>query len=518
MDSEVLYNIKEDPKKEICDVLILGTGISGLYASLNIDPKYKVILICKKRLDQNNSSLAQGGIAACIDENDDFYSHYEDTLRAGAYYNREATTKAMIKEAPNHIEKLLEYGVLFDRDELGNLKVTKEGGHSKRRILHVKDATGKEVIRALGEEVKKRKNIKVYENTFAIKLLTYEKKVCGVLAINNNKNIIYQSKVVILATGGVGQVYKNTTNPDTATGDGIAMALGVGANIKDMEFIQFHPTALYDKDHGQKFLISEAVRGEGAILKNIKGEAFMKKYHPMKDLAPRDIVARSIFIEKEKTKKPYVYLDITHKSPDFIKNRFPTIYNRCLEKGMDMTKEYIPVCPVAHYTMGGIDTDINGKTNIDRLYACGECACSGVHGANRLASNSLLEGIVFAKRAVDHIHKNIDSLDLLPISIERYGYVIKSNIDMKKIKERIKEIMDEKVSIIRNGQNLFDAYKEIEKIENMIKDKVYIIDEYECMNLCTIAKLIIDASLKRTKSMGAHYRTDEERKTCIINF
>ncbi|WP_053955388.1 L-aspartate oxidase [Inediibacterium massiliense] len=520
MNNKIFGSVEEDPKKEICDVLILGTGVSGLYSSLNIDSKYQIILISKTTLDQNNSSLAQGGIAACIDEHDDFFSHYEDTLRAGAYYNREETTKVLIKEAPNNIEKLLEYGVMFDRDEFGHLKVTKEGGHSKRRIVHVKDATGKEVIRALGEEVKKRKNIKLYENTFAVKLFTYEGKVCGVLAIKDNQKVIYQSKVVILATGGAGQVYKNTTNPHTATGDGIAMAVNVGAKIKDMEFIQFHPTALYDQYHDQKFLISEAVRGEGAILRNIKGEAFMKKYHPMKDLAPRDIVARSIFIEKEKTKKSHVYLDITHKSSDFIKERFPTIYNRCLEDGIDMTKEYIPVSPVQHYTMGGIDTDVNGKTNIDRLYACGECACSGVHGANRLASNSLLEGIVFGKRVADHIHKTIDSLDLLPIHIEQEqkGCRIKNNIDTQKIKERIKKMMDAKVFIMRNEKDLLYAHKEIEKIENIIKDQTSTIDEYECMNLCIVAKLIIDASLKRTKSIGAHYRIDEEGRNCIINF
>ncbi|QEK10912.1 L-aspartate oxidase [Crassaminicella thermophila] len=508
-------------KKKYCDVVVIGTGVAGLFTALNIDHKYRVIIISKTELDENNSNLAQGGIAACIDDQDDFQSHYEDTIRAGAYYNREEATKILIEEAPKNIEKLLAYGTNLDRDEKGRLKATREGGHSKRRVLHAKDATGREIIRALAKEVRGRGNIDIQENVFAIDIITNQNAICGVLALDEKEQkVIYRTKAVVLATGGVGQVYKNTTNPSVTTGDGIAMAYRAGANIKDMEFIQFHPTAMYDKEYGQKFLISEAVRGEGAILRNADGEAFMKKYHKMADLAPRDIVARSIFIEKVKTGKPYVYLDITHKDAEFIKNRFPTIYKKCLEKGIDMTKEYIPVSPVQHYIMGGIYTDTNGKTNIKGLYACGECACTGVHGANRLASNSLLEGIVFGNRVVtalnDYVAKAvIRALPMLPMIKYENKY---EKINLYKVKERLQDIMDEYVSIVRNEKGLKYALKEVEKMyQALLRDKISV-KYYECINMCIVGMLIIKAALKRKESLGAHYRVDTEGQGCIINF
>lgn len=523
-------------RQETCDVVVLGTGVAGLFTALNIDPKYSVTILSKGKLEDNNSNLAQGGIAACVDGEDDFKSHYDDTMRAGAYYNRKDTTKILIEEAPKNIEKLLTYGTNFDRDEDGKLKVTREGGHGRRRIVHVKDATGREVIRALAQEIKHRENIDLYENVFCVDLLTNQNEVCGVLGINENKEkIIYRSKGVVLATGGVGQIYRNTTNPAVTTGDGIAMAYRAGARISDMEFIQFHPTALYGKENGQKFLISEAVRGEGAILRNTKGEAFMKKYHKMADLAPRDIVARCICIEREKSGKSYVYLDITHKSPEFIKNRFPTIYNRCLETGIDITKEYIPVAPVEHYSMGGIYTDIDGKTNIEGLYACGECACTGVHGANRLASNSLLEGIVFGGRVVASLNKYIENKKIKALDIgPTIEYKKQNNLDFNKIKEKIQNIMDEDVSIMRSQKGLTYALKEVEKIYSTlisgrlrpstsggVEDSLVkgdIIKYYECINICSVASLIIKAALKRKASIGAHYRVDTEGKGCIINF
>ncbi|TCO71019.1 L-aspartate oxidase [Marinisporobacter balticus] len=506
--------------QEICDVIVLGTGIAGLFTALNVDPRYKVMVLSKGKLEDNNSNLAQGGIAACVDPKDDCISHYEDTLRAGAFYNRKDTTKVLIEEAPKNIKKLLTYGTNFDRDEAGNLRVTREGGHSKRRILHAKDATGREVIRSLAEEIKDRGNIVVCENVLGIDLLTNKNTVCGVLAVNEKEEkIIYRSKVVVLATGGVGQIYRNTTNPAVTTGDGIAMAYRAGAKILDMEFIQFHPTAMYDKENGQKFLISEAVRGEGAILRNTKGEAFMKKYHKKADLAPRDIVARSIFTEKIKLGKPYVYLDITHKNPDFIKNRFPTIYKRCIEERIDMTKEYIPVSPVQHYSMGGIYTDVDGKTTIEGLYACGECACTGVHGANRLASNSLLEGLVFGNRVVASLNKYILNIEIKPLPmISSVQYKGINDFVLDKMRENIQNIMDEHVSIMRSQKGLGYALKEVEKIRSALLGNGKSVKYYECVNICTVAILIIKAALKRKESLGAHYRVDTEGQGCIINF
>ncbi|MCT4620882.1 MAG: L-aspartate oxidase [Marinisporobacter sp.] len=520
MKSRYISGFHDVNDKKDCDVVIIGTGVAGLFTALNIDSKKEIIILSKTKIDNNNSNLAQGGIAACVDEDDDFKSHYEDTLRAGAYYNRSETTHVLIQEAPKNIKKLLDYGTNFDQNENGNLRVTREGGHSKRRILHAKDATGRELIRSLSVEIKSRKNIVVDENVFGIDLITNQNRVCGVLAVNEKgEKIIYQSKAVVLATGGIGQIYKNTTNPEVTTGDGIAMAHRAGGVIHDMEFIQFHPTAMYSEKNGQKFLISEAVRGEGAVLRNIKGEAFMKKYHKLADLAPRDIVARSIFTEKMITNVPYVYLDITHKSPSFIKNRFPTIYERCLEEGIDMTKEYIPVSPVQHYIMGGIYTDIDGKTNVEGLYACGECACTGVHGANRLASNSLLEGIVFGNRVVDSLTHYISNSNLTPLPvIPNIQYTTHKDLDFDHIKEKLENIMDEYVSIVRSQNGLKIALKEMEKLRNQLagceEDRRY----YECVNMCTVAILIIKAALKRKESLGAHYRVDTEGKGCIINF
>jgi len=502
-------------RKEDYDVLVVGTGIAGLFAALNISHEYRVLLITKDRLEKNNSNLAQGGIAACIDPQD-FEAHYEDTLRAGSYHNEKDATHVMIEEAPISIEKLMEYGVNLDRDSSGRLMVTREGGHSKRRVLHVKDATGREIIRALGEEIRKRPNIILQEKIFAIDILTDQDRCIGILALNEKgEKLVFKSNAVVISSGGIGQVYKNSTNPEVATGDGIAMAFRAGAKIEDMEFIQFHPTALYTPEPGQKFLISEAVRGEGAILRNIHGEAFMEKIHEMKDLAPRDIVARNIFNQIEKTKTPYVYLDITHKGREFIMERFPTIYKRCLSEGIDMTKEYIPVAPAEHYVMGGIGTDLDGETGITGLYACGECARTGVHGANRLASNSLLEGAVFGHRTALSINKNLyqglyGSPDV--IINHKTKNILRSDhsTDYDSLRDSLVSAMEEYVSIIRSEEGLLKAKKETESIMNtLIGNPRESIPYFELMNMVTVALLIIKAALKRKESLGAHYRIDD---------
>ncbi|MFZ5965549.1 MAG: L-aspartate oxidase [Bacillota bacterium] len=504
------------PVMHQCDVLVIGSGIAGLYTALNIDPIYRVMIVTKTSLDAGSSSLAQGGIAACVDPADDFHSHYEDTIKAGAYYNQEKSTEIMIMEAPANIHRLLEYGTNLDKDEQGKLKVTREGGHSKRRVLHAKDATGREVIRALIQEVGKRKNIEVNENTFAIDLIIDRGQCRGMKAVDNQGKLhVFESRMTVMATGGIGQVYKNTTNPQEATGDGIAMAYRAGAKVSDMEFVQFHPTAMYTAKPGQRFLISEAVRGEGAVLRNIHGEAFMEKVHPLKDLAPRDIVARSIFSEMANTNHPCVYLDITHKAPEYIQTRFPMIYGRCLEESIDMTREWVPVAPAEHYIMGGIETDENGKTTMAGIYACGECARTGVHGANRLASNSLLEGLVFGNRGAQSINLELNEMkDQQPET--RLEYKIEkcySSIEIEEMKSRLRNIMDKYVSIIRNEEGLKQAAREIDEIKRIILHKKYSgISYYELLNMINVAALIVEAALKRKESLGAHYRDDQDRR------
>lgn len=499
----------EKINKEYCDVVIVGTGISGLYTALNIDKRYRVKVLTKDKMNENNSNLAQGGIAACINKENNMKSHIEDTLIAGSYYNDKEAVRILVNEAPENIKKLVEIGTIFDKDEKGNLMVTREGGHSERRILHSKDQTGKEIIRALTEEIKKRDNIKVNEEAFVIDILNHNNKCVGVLVKNNKKIYALFTKVVVLSTGGIGQVYKNTTNSSVATGDGIAMAYRAGAKVSDMEFVQFHPTAFYSENDRKRFLISEAVRGEGAVLKNSKDEAFMKNYHELKDLAPRDIVAKAILTEMKKDDKSNVYLDITHRDKNFIKNRFPHIYKECLNRGIDITKQYIPVCPVQHYIMGGIKADYKGRTNIDCLYACGETASIGVHGANRLASNSLLDAIVFGNRIAQDIDQRIASESICDLNLVYKDNKKELKDDLKKIKERIREVMNEYAFIFRSQEGLNKARIIIEEIikelDSFCKDSI---EYYECVNISYTAYLIIISALKRKESLGSHIITN----------
>jgi len=516
MKTRYLSGFDKETVVQAYDAVVIGTGIAGLFAALNIDPSLKVLVITKDVLEWNNSNLAQGGIAACVDSKDDFEVHYQDTLRAGSYHNESVATHMMIEEAPISIEKLIEYGVKLDRDEKGKLEVTREGGHTNRRILHAKDATGREIIRALGEELRKRSNITLRERVFAIDIITVNNRSLGVTVVDNSGNkALCKGGVVVIASGGIGSIYQNSTNPKIATGDGIAMAYRAGAIVRDMEFVQFHPTALYNDESGQKFLISEAVRGEGAVLRNIHGEAFMENLHEMKDLAPRDIVARSIINEIQKTNIPYLYLDITHKGRAYIMERFPTIFEKCMSIGIDISKEYIPVAPAEHYLMGGIESNLNGETSIKGLYACGECARTGVHGANRLASNSLLEGAVFGYRAAMHINNEILNYENANINISLDNSIAndkkaESNIDLKHLHEEIALTMDKYVAISRNQIDLTKAKEIISGIndlldENPMNDIYY----YELMNMATVALLIIEAALERKKSLGAHYRIDD---------
>ncbi|NTV90574.1 MAG: L-aspartate oxidase, partial [Clostridiales bacterium] len=405
-------------KKEYHDAIIIGSGIAGVYTALEISPEADIAILTKETLDISNSVLAQGGIAVSLDKKDSPELHLKDTLYAGVGLCDEECVWLLVKEAAENIHRLCDFGVNFDKKELDKVKditgkndpkdekdnefqelsLTREAAHSMNRIIHAGDTTGKEVCDKLISVVKTRENIQIFENTFVIDLITEDGKCKGVLICNYDGSDmrLMLSDIIICATGGYGQLYSNTTNPEVATGDGISMAYRAGAELTDLEFIQFHPTVLYHPEN-KSFLISEAVRGEGAQIKNILGERFMPGYHELAELAPRDVVSRSIFMEMQKTGTSNVYLDITFKEKEYLENRFPNIYKTCLGYGIDISKTMIPIAPAEHYCMGGIKADPQGKTNIEGLFACGECASNGIHGANRLASNSLLEGLVFGR-------------------------------------------------------------------------------------------------------------------------
>lgn len=393
--------------KKTYDVVIVGTGAAGLYGALQFDESVKVLVISKRELSLSNSSLAQGGVAAVLDsDNDNFKLHIADTLIAGKYKNDPAAIEVLVTEGPRDVLNLKKLGVAFDLDNTGKLQMTLEAGHSRHRIVHHKDSTGKAITDVLIENVKERPNVDIIENTMMYDL----KKIDGGFAaylLQDGQTSCVNARYCILATGGVGRVYAYTTNSAIATGDGITMAHNIGAKIKHLSWIQFHPTAFAAEKDRERFLISEAVRGEGAVLLNCNGERFAFDYDERGELAPRDVVSRAIMLEAKKTDSQNFYLDITHKDSEFVKNRFPMIYSKCLEENVDITKGRIPVFPCQHYLMGGIDVDLNAQTSIDGLYAAGECSHTGVHGANRLASNSLLEALVFSRRAAEDITRRL---------------------------------------------------------------------------------------------------------------
>ncbi|MDD5018533.1 MAG: L-aspartate oxidase, partial [Eubacteriales bacterium] len=392
------------------DVAIIGSGLAGLYAAYHLDPALKCALFTKEHMETSSSSLAQGGIAAVTEKDDAFMYHFADTINAGAGLCDEAAVHVIVEEGPKEISELLKLGTHFDLDSDGNLLTTREGGHGMSRILHAGgDATGLEMVRALKNKVKAKKSVALHENSFAADIITQDGQVTGLMVYEEGQWRLYKTSYVIVATGGLGQIFRYTTNPTVATGDGFAVAQRTGAVMENMEFIQFHPTGLYTPENRNRqcFLISEAVRGEGGVLLNDAGERFMKSRHRLAELAPRDIVAREIYREIQHQTSPYIKLDITHKPKEFLINRFPTIYKTCLEKGIDITKDFIPIGPVQHYMMGGVKTDLWGQTNIKGLLACGEVASTGVHGANRLASNSTLECLVFGRRSATVINQGV---------------------------------------------------------------------------------------------------------------
>lgn len=498
---------------EYHDVVIIGSGIAGVYTALTCSTQADILIITKDKIEINNSSLAQGGIAVSLDKKDSPDLHFKDTTYAGAGLCDEQTVRVLVNEAAENIATLCLYGVNFDRDEDKRLSLTREAAHSMNRIIHTGDATGKEVCDTLVRAVQDLDNVEIRERTYAIDLLTQNGVSKGVLICDEEtgtmKAII--APVVICASGGYGRLYATTTNPEVAIGDGACIAYRAGAELMDLEFVQFHPTVLYHKEN-KSFLISEAVRGEGAYLRNSKGEKFMPGYHKMAELAPRDIVSRAIFEEMQKNGETHVFLDITHKGKDYLEQRFPTIYKTCLSYGIDMSKEFIPVAPSQHYSMGGIKTDEWGKTGIPGFYAVGEAACNGIHGANRLASNSLLEGLVFGHRIGKQITENLDILKKqygkLP-DIRFKGSFSKKDIDVESMIADLQEMMIRNVGILRNGEGLQKGRQQVSNMSDAVKGAVcYGSRVMELKNMLMLSSFVIEAALLRQESRGAHYRTD----------
>jgi L-aspartate oxidase len=515
------------------DFLVLGTGIAGLSFAIKASALGTVAMVTKKDKTDSNTNMAQGGIAVVQDETDRFEYHINDTLTCGVGLCNEEVVRFVVTEGPERVRELVRWGVEFTRSTADpeRFDLGREGGHSMRRVLHAKDLTGREIERALHEKAAQQKNIRIFENYIAIDLIM-KSSVLGqkmergdrclgayVLDIPGNEVHTFRAKFIILSTGGVGKVYLITTNPDIATADGIAMAYRAGAKIANMEFIQFHPTCLYHPD-AKSFLISEAVRGEGAILKLKSGATFMEKYHPMKSLAPRDVVAKAIDTELKKSGDDFVLLDITHREKDFLVSRFPNIYEKCLEFGIDITHDPIPVVPAEHYLCGGVMVNAFGETSIDGLFACGEVSCTGLHGANRLASNSLLEAVVFAHRSflriagllpeVEDVAMRIPPWDPRGATESDESVVVSHNWD------EIRRCMWNYVGIVRSDKRLERAQRRIDLINQEIDEyyRNFIVtrDLLELRNIAIAAKLIVTSARMRKESRGLHFNLDYPEK------
>ena len=513
------------------DFLVLGSGIAGLTFALKVAPRGRVAILTKKNRAESNTNYAQGGIAAVTSKEDSFEMHVRDTLAAGAGLCKEEVVRIIVEEGPARIAELIELGMKFsERDAPGEdggreLDLGKEGGHSKRRILHAKDVTGREIERALLAAAARLPHIEIFENHFSIDLVTTQKlglagpnRCAGVYVLDRGTGRVetFAAPVTVLATGGCGKVYLYTTNPDIATGDGVAMAYRAGAAVANMEFIQFHPTCLYHP-RAKSFLVSEAVRGEGGILKTIEGVEFMQSYHPLQSLAPRDIVARAIDSEMKRSGADHVLLDLTHKPAPFIIERFPNIYRTCLQFGIDMTKEAVPVVPAAHYQCGGVMTSVDGATDIAGLFAVGEVACTGLHGANRLASNSLLEALVCSHRASQSALARKPAAARANIPPWQSGKA--NNADEMVVVshnwDEIRRLMWDYVGIVRTNKRLQRAQKRIanlqEEIHEYYWDFIVTSDLLELRNIATVASLIVESALQRTESRGLHYNLDYPR-------
>ncbi len=520
------------------DFLVIGSGIAGMSFALKVAHKGKVAILCKTEMEEANTHYAQGGVASVTKPTDEFEHHVIDTLIAGDGICDEAVVRKVVEGAPEQIKQLVSWGVDFDKNEKGDYDLHKEGGHSDFRILHHKDNTGEEIQKSLIKAVKSHPNIDVYDQHFAIEIITQhhlgqlvkhttpniECYGAYVLDIRTNHVHTFLSKITMMATGGIGNIYQTTTNPPVATGDGISMVYRAKGLVEDMEFVQFHPTALYHPGDRPSFLITEAMRGYGGILRNKMGEAFMKKYDSRGSLAPRDVVARAIDNEMKITGDEHVYLDVTHKDPETTKREYPTIYNKCLSIGIDITKEYIPVAPAAHYLCGGIKVDMNARTSIHNLYAAGECSRTGLHGANRLASNSLIEAVVYADAAAKDALKYLPAIswnEEIPEWNDEGTSLNEEMVLITQSEKEVNQIMNAYVGIVRSNLRLKRAYDRLEilyrETENLFQRSVVSKEICELRNIINTAYLVIKAASQRKESRGLHYTIDYPKKNSHMN-
>jgi L-aspartate oxidase len=515
------------------DVLVVGSGIAGLSFALKVAAQgRRVAILTKKTSVESNTNRAQGGIAVVMSDTDDFESHVRDTLTAGDGLCDEQVVREIVRDGPARVQELVDIGLKFSRDKEGNYDLGREGGHSRRRILHVKDMTGKAIEEALLRAVSRESRITLFEHYFAIDIITSAKlrrkpdewegnHVCGLYALDVRSGHVktFVAPVVMLSTGGAGQVYFYTTNPDIATGDGIAMAYRAGVEVRNMEFVQFHPTTLYSTTN-LRFLISEAVRGEGAVLRTLQGRAFMRQYHPMADLAPRDVVARAIDREMKRSGAPHVWLDITHRSAAFLRERFPLITKTCHQLGIDLAHDMIPVVPAAHYTCGGVATTLSAQTSLPGLYACGEVACTGLHGANRLASNSLLEAVVMAHRGSEAVDAYLRTKKSSPAKIPAWNDLGGGTEDERVVVahnwDELRRTMGDYVGIMRTTKRLERARTRIANLKKEIHDYYcnFSVEPslLELRNLVDVAELIVECALQRHESRGLHCTPDFPRR------
>ena len=512
------------------DYLVIGSGIAGMSFALKVAHSGKVALVCKTSLEEANTYFAQGGVASVTNTLvDNFDKHIHDTMVAGDWLSDPVAVEKVVREAPGQIKALIDWGVDFDKNENGEFDLHREGGHSEFRILHHKDNTGAEIQESLINAVKQHENIDVYEGRFAVEILTQHHlgKVVtrrtpditcyGAYILNPETETVdtFLSRVTLMATGGVGAVYRTTTNPLVATGDGIAMVYRAKGTVKDMEFIQFHPTALYHPGDRPSFLITEAMRGYGGVLRTLDGKEFMQKYDPRLSLAPRDIVARAIDNEMKMRGEDHVYLDVTHKDPEETRRHFPNIYQKCLSLGIDITKDYIPVAPAAHYLCGGIKVDTNACSSIQRLYAVGECSCTGLHGGNRLASNSLIEAVVYADAAAKHSMAHIDQYtfrDDIPEWDDKGTQHPEEMVLITQSAKEVGEIMGTYVGIVRSNLRLHRAWNRLdilyEETEKLFKTSKVSRSIYELRNIINVGYLIMRQAMERHESRGLHYTID----------
>jgi L-aspartate oxidase len=476
------------------DFLVIGAGVAGLRAAIALAPAGNVLVVAKESLRESSSEYAQGGIAVALSDEDDVELHEQDTLYAGDGLCDRAAVRTLVEEGPAAIQELIEWGAEFDR-EGDHLAFTREGAHSRNRILHAHgDSTGREIARTLYRKAASLPNVTFRSFAASTDLVVADGRVCGAALhdASAQASVVVQARAVLLATGGLGNVFLNTTNPEVATGDGVAMAYRAGAEVADIEFVQFHPTALH-LEGAPRFLLSEALRGEGAVLLNTQGERFMERYHPLLELAPRDVVARAIVSEMKRTGTEHVLLDLSHREAGFVRGRFPRIYETCLRYELDLERQAAPVAPAAHYAMGGVWTDLNCRTTLPGLFAAGEAACTGVHGANRLASNSLLEGVVFGARAGRAMKEEAGGGSIRNSNAGESG--CPTPID----KQSIRKLAWEKCGIVRDGAGLREA---LDRIDNHKPE------DQETRNMLDVVQLIARCALEREESRGAHYRTD----------